>query len=116
MDQTLYHASWRISRQTTIEPEPQADIVPTGEVRAAISPRSRHRPRRKRAYSGPSVHTRAHRSADRQKSRQARGPRHRVTRPVTPGALCADERRTRANSGENLVSEARIVLDKRYPG
>src|SRR6266851_7910002 len=54
MDQTLSHASWRISRQTTIEPEPQADIVPTGEVRAAISPRSRHRPRRKRAYSGAS--------------------------------------------------------------
>src|SRR5712691_7105670 len=52
MHQTLYHASWRISRQMTIEPEPQADIVPTGEVRAAISPRSRHRPRRKRAYSG----------------------------------------------------------------
>ena len=37
--QTLYHASWRISRPTTIEPEPQADIVPTGEVRAAISSR-----------------------------------------------------------------------------
>lgn len=39
MHQTIYHASWRISRQTTIEPEPQPDIVPTGEVRAAISPR-----------------------------------------------------------------------------
>src|SRR5712691_6606502 len=38
----------------TIEPEPQADIVPTGEVRAAISLRSRHRPSRKRAYSGAS--------------------------------------------------------------
>jgi len=39
MYQTRYHASWRISRPTTIEPEPQADIVPTGEVRAAISSR-----------------------------------------------------------------------------
>ena len=39
MNQTLRHASWRISRQTTIEPEPQADIVPAGEVRAALSPR-----------------------------------------------------------------------------
>ena len=39
MLQMLYHASWRISRRTTIEQEPQPDIVPTGEVRAAISPR-----------------------------------------------------------------------------
>jgi hypothetical protein len=37
MHQTLYHASWRISRLMTIEREPQPDVVPTGEVRAAIS-------------------------------------------------------------------------------
>jgi hypothetical protein len=54
MHQTHYHASWRISRPTTIEPEPQADIVPTGEVRAAISPRLTSLTSRKRAYSGPS--------------------------------------------------------------
>lgn len=38
MHQTRDHASWRISRRTTIEREPQPDIVPTGEIRAAISP------------------------------------------------------------------------------
>ncbi len=54
MHQTLYHASWRISRQTTIERDRETDIVPMGEVCAAISPRSRHRPSRKRAYSGTS--------------------------------------------------------------
>ena len=55
MHQTLYHASWRISRQTTIERDRETDIVPMGEVCAAISPHSRHRPSRKRAYSGPSM-------------------------------------------------------------
>jgi hypothetical protein len=34
----------------TIEPEPQADIVPQGEVRAAVPLRSRRAPTCKRAY------------------------------------------------------------------
>lgn len=37
MNEMLYHASWRISRRTTIWRGPQLDIVPTAEVRAAIS-------------------------------------------------------------------------------
>ena len=50
MHETLCHAPWRISRRPTIWTGPQPDIVPKGEVRAAISPRftsltePRHRP------------------------------------------------------------------------
>ena len=52
MHQTRYHTSWRISRPTTIEPEPQPDMVPTGEVRAAISMRFTSPTSRKHAYFG----------------------------------------------------------------
>ncbi len=54
MHQTRYHTSWRISRPTTIEPEPQPDMVPTGEVRAAISMRFTSPTSRKHAYFGTS--------------------------------------------------------------
>jgi hypothetical protein len=55
MHHTRYHTSWRISRPTTIEPEPQADMVPTGEVRAVISMRFTLPTSRKHAYFGPSL-------------------------------------------------------------
>ena len=54
MHQTRDHASWRISRPTTIELEPQSDIVPTGEVRVVISSRFTSSTSRKRAYFGTS--------------------------------------------------------------
>jgi hypothetical protein len=57
MHQTRDHTSWRISRPTTIEPEPQADMVPTGEVRAVISMRFTLPTSRKHAYFGSSPMT-----------------------------------------------------------
>jgi hypothetical protein len=57
MHQTRDHTSWRISRPTTIEPEPQADMVPTGEVRAVIFMRFTLPLSRKHAYFGTSPST-----------------------------------------------------------
>jgi hypothetical protein len=54
MHQTPDHASWRISRWTTIKRESQPDIVPTAEVRARFHRDSRRRLSRKRAYLGTS--------------------------------------------------------------
>jgi hypothetical protein len=54
MHHTRDHTSWRISRPTTIEPELQADMVPTGEVCAVISMRFTLPTSRKHAYFGTS--------------------------------------------------------------
>jgi hypothetical protein len=59
MQHTGKHASWRISRSTTIERGRQPDIVPTGEVCATISPRFTSSTSRKHAYFGPSRTMRA---------------------------------------------------------
>ena len=37
MHETLDHAPWREPPMTTIDREPRRDIVPNGEVRAAIT-------------------------------------------------------------------------------